>query len=556
MGIYTERKIGTFAGAAVLTAAFAALYCIWLFVGPELMRGEVVYAAAAAELSPKRPLVMTIHGWATPECMPLLPMAARLVCDLTGAPMESVLRGWSILMLGAGACLVYLAARSRHSARAGMVAAAMYGTCFLALGTAIEGTPVTANAFFLGAAQLVFFFYGVRRSDWNRAWILSALLITLGFLSGGFMVLVFFVFPMFFFRRPMSVSSKFRRPGFAAAVVIVVLVALLWGGAYTSSPRQISLYDMWWRQLTEVSLGWHLVTFPFGVIFWLLPWSLVAWMPFCVALQSMDNTPIYSRYLRTLIFPTLALLWLLPEMGRHGLFYALIPLSVLTGRFYESGVRRYGVKLRSFFVVVELFMAVVPLVIAAGCFLPEVWLEKFISVGQTLNFRQLAYFRIWALVVMVSALVLALYVHWGRTREPVWAIILAASVASALFLNGLWYPYRSQDRSKRNFGSDLRGAMPKNRLLYTQNVRNLDGGLFYAGVPVYRLGPKETFPDEVYEVCLLSDGFPQFSGYGGWTKIRDFEYNGHSLTLWKGRKALRKPDASSKTDDPTKLERK
>ena len=77
MGIYTERKIDTGVCVAVLTAAFAVLYAVWLFVGPELMRHEVVYAAAAEEIAWKSPLVMRIHGWSTPECMPLFPEIGR-----------------------------------------------------------------------------------------------------------------------------------------------------------------------------------------------------------------------------------------------------------------------------------------------------------------------------------------------------------------------------------------------------------------------------------------------------------------------------------------------
>ena len=549
MGIYTERKIGGRACAAILATAFVVLYGVWLFLGPELMRAEAVIAAASAELSSKNPMLVTIHGWATPECMPLLPAVARLLHGLTGAPMESVLRGLSILMLGAGALLVYVAASSRHSARAGVVAAAMYSSCFLSLGTAIEGTPATLNAFLLGAAQWIFFEYGIRGSDWNRAWIYSALLITLGFLSGGFTVLFFFIFPMFFFRRPVSVSFKFRRPGFVAAIVITALAVLVWWVSFFSSPRQISPYDMLWRQLTESGVGRALLTFPFSLVFWLLPWSLIAWLPFCAGLQPLDETPIYSRYLRTLAFSSLALLWLLPEIGRYGLFYALIPLSVLTGRFYEMGMRRYGIKLRRVFLILEVFIAAVALVIVAGSFLPETllspkWLpDNFISLDAGLAFRDKPYFTNTALAITVMALALAFYVHWGREREPAWMMILAASVTSALFFNGLHFPYRSQERTKRKFGRELRQVMPKNRRLYTRNIRNLNGGLFCAGVPVRRLGPGESFPETENEVWLLSGEFPQVVGYGNWREIGSFDYNGHPLKLWEGRRNERKKSA-------------
>lgn len=537
MGIYTERFISVRSGIAILAGIFAALYGIWLFAGPELVRSEVVYAAAAAEFSPRHPLLMTIHSWATPECFPLFPILARLLCDLTGMPMESALRGVSLLMLGAGAVLVYLAAGSRKSPQAGMVAAAMYSGCFLALGTAVEGTPATLNALLLAAAQLLFFQYGVRRSDWNRAWIYSAIAVTLGFLSGGFMVLIFFVFPMFFFRRPLSVSSKFRRSGFVAALILVALTALAWWGAFTSSGRQVSPYDMWWRMLSEVGLGWRILTFPVMVVFWMLPWSFIAWMPFCVALQNLDKTPIYSRYLRTLVFSTLALLWLLPEIGRYGLFYALAPLAVLTGRFYELGMWRYGAKLRRSFVVVELFMAAVMLVIVAGSFLPEALLGRFFSVGLSLDFRLQPWFRWTALLMLLAAALLAFYVHRRRSSDPVWMILLAASAAAALFCNGLLMPYKSQDRSKRDFGEWLRAQLPRSGepTVYTRNIRNLNGGLFYAGVPVYRLDSGETFPIMEPEVYLLSGEIPQFDGYSGWERMGNYEYNNHPLALWRGR---------------------
>ena len=567
MGIYTERKNGIWFCAAALTAVFAVFYGVWLFVGPELLRSETVYAAAAAEFSPRNPLHTTIHGWATPECMPLLPAAARLLCDLFGMPMESALRGLSILMLGAGSLLVFLAAGGRRSPQAGAVAAAMYSTCFLSLGTAIEGTPATANAFFLSSAQLVFFYYGIRRSDWNRAWIFSALLVMAGFLSGGVLVLLLFILPMFFFRRPLSVSSKFRRPGFAAAVAVAVLVALLWSGVYTSSLRQDSIYDIWWRQLTEVGLGWRMLSFPFALIFWLLPWSTIAWMPFCEALRPLDKTPIYSRYLRTLIFPALVLLWLLPETGRFGLFYVLAPLAVLTGRFYETGVRRYGIKLRRFFLIVEIFMAVVPLAIAAGCFLPESLLEKFISLGQSLNFRQSPNFRMAAPVVMVSALFLAFYVHWGRRREPAWMIILAAAVASSLFFNGFLFPYKSQDHSKRKLGGDVRAAVgASDRVIYTRNISNLTGGLFYSKVRIYRLGAADELPEGEEEIYLLGDEkYPQFPGDSRYIWVNqlpdNYAYNGHPLKLWKGRPSrayaapAEAPGGVSKSDESKKIQK-
>ena len=542
MGIYTERTIDKWAGAAFLIAAFAVLYGFRLAGEPELFRSEVAYAAAAAEFSPRTPFLVKLHGWSTPECFPLFPMAAWLLRQaLPTLPMETILRGLSVLMLGAGAVLVYFAAASRRTCAAGLVAAAVYSTSFLALGTAVEGTPATANAFFLAAAQHVFFLYGVRRAEWNRAWLYSTLLVTLGFFSGGFTVLWFFVFPMLFFRRPLSVSSKFRRPGFAAAVAIVVLAALAWSGSFSSDLRQISPYEVWWQQLSEVRLGWGLAVFPFAVVFWMLPWSVLMWMPFCVALQAIDDTPNYSRYLRTLVFSTLALLWLLPELGRFGLFYAVAPLAILTGRTYELGARRYGARLRSFLVLAEVYLLTVPVLIAVGSFVGKSWLEHFGSMDLGLKFRDNPEFPFAVALLLLAALLLAFYVHWMRRSDPLWMILLAVSLSSSLFFNGLMLPYKSQETSKRNFGEAVRTALVRDgaaadTVIYTRNVRNLTGGLFYAGFPVSRLASTENIvSDADQKIYLLSAGFPQ-SGEYSWENLfpKDFTYNNQPLKLWKG----------------------
>lgn len=541
MGIYTERKISFAFGAAVLLTVFFALYGIWLAAGPELTREEGLYAAAAAEAAPDNPVAM-VHGWATPECFPLFPAAASLLHRLAGVPMESALRGISMLMLLAGAVMAYFAASSRRSPRAGFVAAAMYSSSLLAMYTTVKGTPVTSNAFWLFSAQLVFFQYGVRKSDWNRAWIYSALLLVPGFLSGGLVLPALFAFPMFFFRRPLSVTSKFRKPGFAAALALLLSAVLCWWAKYSTFPQQVSIYDIWWSRLAVSGYLKEFLAFPFELVFFLLPWSFIAWLPFCVALQAVDGTPIFSRYLRTLIFPTLALLWLFPAVTHHDLFFLVGPLSVLTGDFYELGVRRYGAKMRRALVLAEVFALVVLAVVVAGCFAPSGWLKAFVSLDldPTMTFRERPGFMVVACGLIFSSLLVALYIHRLRESEPVWMILLAVPVAAALIYNGLMLPYYAQSRSKRAFGGEVRQALAGESgadVLYTLNLRNFYGGLFYTGLPVRRLAAPEDIPrgDGDRVIYLLCAEFPRSAEYS-WSNLfrPDYKYNKHPLALWKG----------------------
>ena len=78
------------------------------------------------------------------------------------------------------------------------------------------------------------------------------------------------------------------------------------------------------------------LTFPLMLPVRLLPWSIIAWLPFCVALQTTDQTPIFSRYLRTLTLSTLLLLWLMPAHDARELLYLLGPLAIQTGLFYDA----------------------------------------------------------------------------------------------------------------------------------------------------------------------------------------------------------------------------
>ena len=133
--------------------------------------------------------------------------------------MDSALRAVSVFMLVMGGIVCGISASGR-SKTSGIVAAAVYLTSFLAMSKGLEGYPATTSAFFLLCAQMAFFYYGIRRANWSMAWILSSLLITLAFFSGGIRMILFFIFPMLFFRRPLSVKSKFRTPGFIIAVLI------------------------------------------------------------------------------------------------------------------------------------------------------------------------------------------------------------------------------------------------------------------------------------------------------------------------------------------------
>ena len=228
-----ENKISMRTALLILVLLFAVLFVPWLTSKRELFRQEGLYAAVTAnyvdnQWTPSAGITAKAHNVAHSDVWPLYPLTVSGLYRL-GVPMESALRIISVTMLGVLALIAGVAAGKRGGIRAGIVAAGCcFGTIF-ALEKSICGGPETMAACFLLIAQLLFFHYGSRFADWNSAWIAAAFFLTLGFLTAGPVVILFFVFPLIFLRRPLSYSGKFRTPGFLAGTALLVLVVLTWG---------------------------------------------------------------------------------------------------------------------------------------------------------------------------------------------------------------------------------------------------------------------------------------------------------------------------------------
>ena len=546
MGIYSERKFTPWVVWLILAAGFVLIYLPWVGPERELVRDEGLYAAEAMEVRFSFPMV-TAHHVSIANGYPLFPAMAALAVRC-GLPMETALRGISMLMFALTALLVYFAAASERSRTAGFAAAAMYLSTGIAIEKVVNGDPTTAGAFFLIAAQLLFFNYGIRHVDWNRAWIISALLAALGFLTCGPIVLILFIVPMFFFRRPLSVKSKFRKPGFAAALVIGGAAISCWLLPYMSATRQLPWEYLGWNDFSMLEYLNELWKFPLLLPIRLLPWSLIAWLPFCVALQALDKTPIMSRYLRTLSFSTLGLLWLLPNIGSQGIIYLLAPLSILFGINYELGMRRYGGRFRRMLKFGEYFALFTAAAIAVACFAPEEWIAAFFSVTNSFKFRSYTVFRFAAAAAIVLALGAALFMHHARETFPVWMLFLTCGVCAGLFAASVLLPYRAQAQSKRRLGSDIARALAEDpkAVLYKNEINDLYGGLFYSGKQIVKLQNLSELPHDKEVVYLLNTDFPQHSERS-WSNLfpADYTYNNRRLALWRGVLRVNAQDAAN-----------
>ncbi|MDR0932838.1 MAG: hypothetical protein LBM70_07475 [Victivallales bacterium] len=536
MGIYKENRIPRWVGILVLAAAFLVLYEPWFLGLRELFRLEGFYAVQSAEFSIDSAMV-TAHGVAIRNAYPLYPALAALLNRGLGLEMELSLRLLSVIMVAAATVVVYVAAASERSSRAGLAASAMFLGTNLMLDKAVDGDPAMLNVFLLLSAQLMFFQFGVRRANWSMGWICSLWLLSLGFLSGGFWVVLLFVFPMFFFRRPLSVKSKFRKIGFPIGVAILVGTILLWGIPYWILSHSIPLESFWFDGISLWEYLLKLVTFPFEFAMRLLPWTLIAWIPFCVALQALDETPILSRYLRTLAISTLFLLWFLPDNESRDLIYMLGPLSILVGINYDLAMRRYGIKLRKALILCEYFLVGAAIGIGVVCFVPEHLLDNFVSLSNSTDFSGSFHYRLFAMLSAGLLLALAFYLHYGKKSRALWLMLLCTSMGMGIFFWSVIQPYRVQDHQKRKFGMAIAQILSDEpvKILYKSNILDLYGELYYAGVEVRKLQEPIQIPAQAEVVYLLGTEFPQQPDRV-WTNLlpADYTYRRHRLGLWRG----------------------
>ncbi len=538
LALIVENRAGFRLGILLIAALFLLTFLPWLGTEREMLRQEGFFAAIASEYIEngrilKDGIAATAHHQIVEDAYPLYPTAVSLL-SRCGVPMESALRIISVLMLGVLSLLAGIAAASRSNFRAGAVAACCCMGTLLALDNAVVGGPETMAACFLFSAQLLFFHYGSRLADWNSAWISAAILVSLGFLTAGPVVVLFFAVPLVFLRRPLSSAEKFRTPGFIAGAVLLVLVVASWALPIGLALRQYAVES----GFTVVPLKnylFDLLLFPVKLPWLLLPWTLVMWLPFCMALQAVSPLPVLGLYSRTLVVAMTALAWLLPENNDALLFYLIAPLAVQTGLYYELGVRRYGIKLRKMLSAASVFFPVAGVCVLIIYFLPEKF-EKYLPLVSELPFGRMPDRILGALAALGFFTVLAILFNAGLRKFPFWinVVILNLGISAAAMV--LVLPYQAEKAECRKFGNDIRAILPSNAgKIYKYDIQGMYNGLFYTGKPVYKLRKDERLPEKKGHVYLISTGYPDVAGWS-WQPLlpSDYNYRGVTVALWEG----------------------
>ena len=327
--IYEEKKTGIPATVLILAGVFLVTVSPWALELRSLYWNEGTFAAMVREIASFPPL-LTLHGENASGVFPLYPLIVKIIHSC-GVGMEFSLRIVPVIALAVLISIVWLCCYRASGRQAAAAGAAVMMSSMIVIDKGLEGNPILLTSLGIFACWLIWFDLGAWRGEWGLAWLASGLVAGLLFYTAGWQGLFMAVVPLLFLRRPLTLRTKPRGPGFVFGVGLILFFILAWGlprwhagfaGAFRpdyASPEGTGTYLV------------QLLVFPFEAAFRLLPWSIFAWAPFCPAIIQLDRNPLLGKYLRTLFVVLFCILWFSPETEGRDIVCLVPPLAVLIG---------------------------------------------------------------------------------------------------------------------------------------------------------------------------------------------------------------------------------
>ena len=229
----------------------------------------------------------------------------------------------------------YVTARSAGH-RAGLTAASVvlvsFGLGFFnPTGNTLLGAMLLSTAWFL-------WYRSSRVWNWNWiiVWVTALLPISCAVMAIGFKAIIFFYLPLVFLHRPLKARKRLSQYQHLIAVSIV-LILFFW----------IKSYIFEGKVLMEIMSGdsYSMFQFLFIIAAFCCPWVFVGWPILCMAFQSVEKTPVFNHYIRTILISVLLWSFLFSRSSENLLF--LLPVfAVGTGVNYNMFLRRYYLQVR------------------------------------------------------------------------------------------------------------------------------------------------------------------------------------------------------------------
>ena len=306
------------------------LFLLALPFGELRASDESIFAAIAQDMIDHR-------NWLTPQFQgidcSLFPLYPWLVAICSGFARVTTftVRLPATLSLFGIAATAYLIARRHRSANCGAIAAIIVLTCLGSLRIGLVAQTETLHAFLLTAAWFIWYELGPQRQRWSAAWGVSLLLVFLDTFNVGLKAPCFFYLPLLLTRMPPKTRRRLQQPKHLAWLLFYALLLYLW--LMNFCPQQPLLP---WNtvvgaasEIPDTALIVHLFRFPAQVFALLLPWGLLAWVPFCLALRPLEPPGSICSFLRAVVFCPFLFYLFFPGQSPLMLLAQLGPLAVL-----------------------------------------------------------------------------------------------------------------------------------------------------------------------------------------------------------------------------------
>jgi len=520
--------------AGFLLLAFILIYSPFQLDNWQLRRRESRYAAIAYEMNLTQPNTI-IHGEQVPFHYPLYPWLAAILHHM-GLSLELALRILSVLSLAMISILVWEAGRRSVDLQTGVVSAAMMFSSIIIIEKTLDGYPHLTALLFISTAWFSWFTLGVVKSKWNTAWIVSFLFCGLGFYTLGWTAVIYFLFPLIFMRRPMTVWPKLKKTGFWFGLLILLTFVLAWGIPrwYTGYDLPFQSVQLFPKSIKEYFL--HILFFPVDVIFRFLPWSILAWPVFCVAFMPLDKNPIFSRFLRTIVISLFFLLCFSPFTDARDEIFLAPALSVLCGINYWLLIRRHGHQVHRYLRLLAYASGIAAIGITFFYLTDFPWKLDLSFIPTDLHFRSEN--RVLGLIQAFLALACAGFaIIASKKGLHVFSHAIFISVSASLIFWSVIIPYRSMHKKDKIMGNafaasikkDLHipkeNALPKNLVVYKgPGILGLVAPCLYMNARVRKIHKIENIPDIQNTVYMIGTDFP-VSGNRTWTNISPLKKN-------------------------------
>ncbi len=543
---YEEKSPNLIISIIVLVISFIVFYCYYPSYNlgwRELLGSEGKYAAMALDMNILNPSTVA-QGETLSYYYPLYPWLVSILYKL-GVGLEVGLRGISVLAVAGIGVIIFETCRRISGVQAAIVATGFSIANVIIFQKATDGNPFTLGVLLLLVAWLMWYMFGAMRGDWNAAWVVSLFFCGLAFYTIGWLSILYFFIPLIFMRRPLTLWNKFQTKGFYVGGCILVFFILLW-----MIPRLTSIVNNpfnsfnIFQNINPKGL-FDFFMYPLAIAGGLLPWTIIAWAPFCVAYFPLDEKPIFSRFLRTIFLSLFVFLWINPFAEARDALILIPSIAILSGTNYWLVVRRNGYELHKLLNIMTIILLFIASVILILYLVPPVWWKdlSFLKwIHKSFLIKGISFFNTLYLFgviqsgigIVLGILLLVFY----KKKLTVWGHALGVCIIFMLCFWSVTYPYNALSDEGRvtakaiisSLGKDYSQSMT---IYKSSEISNIYALGCYLGCHIKKINNLNDLPENASKVYLLTINPPIFPGRK-WDIISKVKYRDNILYLWEG----------------------